>query len=298
MSPFLLEGGAGSMNVNARIMVGVTREQMDVLRAICPKGCKYETSFDVWLATSDATYEDVLSALRGWGYRQWDYAQAKEYQRDYELRLIRTYDASDWDQAEYLEPHIEAIDEIYHVGRDDNGRLILGGKDLVMEQDFEVTIFNEWVAPQRTREVLEKAGLEGLTFKPVVVETDRDASIASKTYLHPDRDKPPRGGPWWEIASDIKLPPVSPTMTLTDKKGNPLPPGDESVIYLAKEGSYNHAELHLRRRDIERMEPFDIASTVERFHVNPRLIVSNRFYRICSEHGLKMNWTPVRLDED
>ena len=84
---------------------------------------------------------------------------------------------------------------------------------------------------------------------------------------------------------------------LVDREGNPLAPGDESADYRATEGSYNHAELHYRRADMERMERFDVARTIERFSVNPRLVVSNRFYRVCADSDLKMNWVPVRIDD-
>lgn len=272
------------------------RRKLEAVCSIYPQGRVDHCRFAARLPESDARMLQILGWLEREGYRPWDEQTDLDYSCEYNLARLREYDASDWEQAEYLEPHIDAIDEIYHVGRDEEGRLIVGGKDLVMEQDFEITIFNEWVAPQRTREILENANLEGLTFRPVVIDPKEGGNIGGKAFRHPAGDKPPRGGPWWEITSDIKLPPVAASMTLSDQKGNPLPPGDENVIYTAREGSYNHAELHFRRSDMEQMEPFDIALTREHFHVRPRIVVSSRFYRACAERSLRINWVPVHLD--
>lgn len=70
---------------------------------------------------------------------------------------------------------------------------------------------------------------------------------------------------------------------------------------LGEGGDDNHVELHCRRRDIERLEPFDVAISVERFG-HRRLefratIVFRRFYDFCIAHGLKARRVPVRIDE-
>lgn len=70
-----------------------------------------------------------------------------------------------------------------------------------------------------------------------------------------------------------------------------------------RDGFYNHAELHYRRSDLAKVEPFDVARTFESFGPRspvqrPSIIVSQRFYKVCVAHGMKSTWIPVRIDAD
>ena len=150
---------------------------------------------------------------------------------------------------------------------------------------------NTYIATQRVRDALEFANLKGLKFLPV-----------EKSYHSVDYDLYDEEDTWWELESDLELPPVSPSMTLETRDGRPFR-GDFTEGCLRREGFHTHTELHYRKSDLERYGPFDAARTYEHFHprgpapMSRAFVVSHRFYQICRDHGIRTRFVPVRIDD-
>ena len=158
-----------------------------------------------------------------------------------------------------------------------------------------MTIFNHWIVTDATRHTLESAGLIGLRFNPTVVDPKLGGDLGGPTFRH-DKSDSPIQKPWWWLASDVVLPPLSDSMELYDNHGNPQTPGNPDTHYKAKDGWYNYPELYYPRKNIRSIEPFDIGRTLEKFAGMPRHVVSQKFYQACVSAGLKMNWVPVHLE--
>jgi hypothetical protein len=107
------------------------------------------------------------------------------------------------------------------------------------------------------------------------------------------------GEPWWELSSDLTLPPLSPTVKVVAQDGRPFI-GYEKQNLEIREGHYMYPELHYLRREIERCDPFDLGLSYEHLGKPPfqqMKVASQRLYRLFAEQKLKASWTPVRLDE-
>lgn len=101
--------------------------------------------------------------------------------------------------------------------------------------------------------------------------------------------------PWWQITSDLTLPPLSPNMDLESTPGQ-----IERVVGVTpREGAYAAPELHYRRQDFDGLPDFDAALTYE--HIRglydfQNLIVSTRFYKFSHENRLPWKFLPVHVD--
>ena len=245
----------------------------------------------------------MIHALESWGFRAWNYKSPKEFGRDYELSLVRIYDAFDWESADYLQLWPSVLDDVIHdSGRDESGRMMLYRRSLREQRalDFARGEIEAILIPERVKRLLEKDSLKHVVFKPTIAVKGTGLAKECQAPLAWTEVGTP---PWWELSSDLVLPPLSPSMDLRDDKGNPIAPGDCSKGCVPKEGHFNHAELHYRQRDLAAVEPFDVALTFETFGPRgptkrPSLIASQHFYRVCVDHGLSTNWIPVRVDRD
>jgi hypothetical protein len=292
------------MKTLARVMFGASPEHMDQLRKFCPEGCKYETNFDAWLLTSDVRFKMTIDALEHWGYRAWDYTGSKEFGKEYEISLVREYEPSDFELVRYMEFWPDPVDAVSDEGRDEQGRLMLERPTLKKAKhsglDFASATLGRMLVLQPVRDLLTEGGFRHLAFRPTVLITGRGTRPRRHAPIPWEQFKVTPS--WWELHSDLVLPPLSPSMDLRDWNGKPVQPGDCSNGCVPRDGFYNHAELHYRRSDLARVGPFDAALTFEhRFANNAEdtrhTIVSKRFYDYCQAKGLKGRWAPVRIDE-
>jgi hypothetical protein len=81
--------------------------------------------------------------------------------------------------------------------------------------------------------------------------------------------------------------------------------GDYSHGNFLVEDHYINPEPRYLSSDIAKVEPFDIARTLERFgnattaeRNHHYTIVSRRFYDFCVSQKLPMDWVPVHVDKD
>lgn len=225
--------------------------------------------------------------------RPWQ-GQGTKTDAEFTYRLRRVYSDCDFQACEYLELYGGYDPDIGIRGKERGaGRTVTqidepGNADICMISPVSHT----HVAVQRARDALERANLVGLRFLPV-----------EKNYESVDCDLYDEEDTWWELESDLELPPLAPSVALVHRDGTPFT-GDFSKGCGRKKGLYTNAELHYRRSDLERLGHFDAARTYEHFHPRgpaPRsraLVVSQKFYRACRENDIRTRFVPVRIDDD
>lgn len=128
---------------------------------------------------------------------------------------------------------------------------------------------------------LENSGLRGLSFMPV-------------RY-----DKPERAArQLWQIAQNNKMPPcLLPRLT---QSGFDFKDGAKTDAKWYDEG-YSPVELKFRRKSVDAMQLFDVATTIEKVGSNPgymhtQVIVTQRFREVMKKAKVKgINYFPVRL---
>jgi len=100
------------------------------------------------------------------------------------------------------------------------------------------------------------------------------------------------------MTSDLTLPSLAPECQLAHRDGRAFT-GDLAKGCILVEGDYCVPEFRYRGTDIERLGVFDLAVTRELFggkrEAFQRLIASSRFYGLCKDAGLPVDWIPVRV---
>jgi hypothetical protein len=214
---------------------------------------------------------------------------------EYQLRIERKYVRSDLEACSHL--LFNGVSMIEGLFRDDEGRIKLTRSHLKRRSTDRVlcACAPAWiVVPSRTREVLESFSPAHVVFRPTVL-VNRIGS--DQRYYSWDSF----GDPWWEVDSDLILPPMAASMDIVDNDGRPMR-GDDSNGCFIRDGIVSPVEPHYARGALEYPGPFDLACTHERLGIHPaddsRLkVASKRFYLICREHGIKASWVPVRVDD-
>lgn len=158
---------------------------------------------------------------------------------------------------------------------------------------------NTWsVIPDRVKCQLEPLGLRHVSFRETVLNDVRDGPgvpLAWNDY--------PESEPWWELSSDLVLPPMSPKMVILDWNKSRVSRGYEGPCFLKDpdDPRVRYPEPHYRMDDLRSVGDWDLALTFERTAARDDarlLIASKRFYDAWWERGLKADWVPVRLDSD
>lgn len=102
-------------------------------------------------------------------------------------------------------------------------------------------------------------------------------------------------GHYWELKTDLRLPPLSPACRLIDLDGSPYIAG-ESRGCIVDDG-FEPAELRYEAPRLSATSPFDLARTREPIGEDRGMLVaSKRFYDFCQALNLPMDWIPVRID--
>ncbi len=145
------------------------------------------------------------------------------------------------------------------------------------------------VVSDALREEMTRSGMRGPVFHPT--KLDRLAVAANPL-------------PFWELSSNVILPPLSAPCVLLDAITGEQVTSDYPGAFVFREGLeppeilYTPAEMHYTAESLKACEPFDVARTYEQF-TGPhsrKFVCSQRFYQFCTERGLKIEWTPVRID--
>ena len=280
------------------------------LEEVYPDG-RIRHFFKMHLPLYDARARKVLEVLahHGWTPRT---STTPEGIREgiFTLHVHRHYDSGELDTFSYLrfkpseylcncDVKGRQIDNHSGPYRDqtiNTGRIQLEPEFLRKELDFaSAEISGLWpVVPNRVKHLLDSANLRHILFMPTsLVKWNRRPLSMTKL------DWKSYGDPWWEVGSDLRLPPQLPASV------SPNQPIAVDAIVGGKDlpdSLYAPCEYRYRASDLEAFEPFDLAHTHEGWAANlPQLhdrplIASQRFRQICLQHGFKADWAPVRVE--
>lgn len=294
-----------------RVMVAISslelpRPKLADISRLYPEGAVDHCRFATRLPRDDPRTKEVLNWLEREGYRPWNYQGTLNYAHEYMLTFIREYEPSDFERAEYAEfwP-VDIMDRVLACDRDERGYLTIERPTLkdarLTGMNLVSATYGRILVLEHVRDILLEGDFRHLLFRPTVLVKGRGTGPGRATTIPWEDFKVSK--PWWELTSDLVLPPLSPSMDLRDDKGNPIPPGDCSKGCSPRDGFYNHAERRYRRGDLAKVDLFDVALTFENFgtrgHTETRgTIVSKRFYDYCVQKRLNARWAPVRIDED
>lgn len=292
-------GGRGGMvEIEGRAMrtigrLGVSKQHLpsELFQRLIEIYAESETSGGVFamLPMDDPKMMEMMQALEEAGLRAWDQRSELKPQQEFSLLLEAVYDDSDFNACTLLE--VRPPSEAFAAGewrRPQDPALVITKPtyswDIIM-----VGRSNCYAVNDRAKRVLESANLSHLIFRRAVKKYN------SARYKIDDR-----ADLWWELRSDLLLPPVASSMTLVHMDQTPFT-GDFAKGCMRKDGLYLHAELHYRASDLARVEPFDLAHTHEMFEGLPNeydrpLVASRRFYDVCRQHNIRTGWVPVRID--
>jgi hypothetical protein len=253
-------------------------------------------SLDVELPIEDGRVEQTQSILAKAGWVPYQRFSGAYKPNEYSLELRRVYESSDWDAAELFEP--KPIEDDYF----EFGEQLEGTKRIIELRNYtsqEPALSKQTVGLAATgerflvsdalRRLLQDSGLQHLIFREVhVTEIDFNKDIDPVPL--PEQS-------FWELTTDFIMPSADWT-SLRNKRGEPYS-GDPSGGCYRFDGFFKPAELHYRRSDIQKLPPFGLGLTREGLGPKGdarRLIASKSFYELFKSHGIRMNWTPVRLD--
>lgn len=287
--------------------MGETEEGMDVLRtevksavfphevgelvikelvALSPDG-QIGDGFRFSLLEGDPQLQQILDTLARHGFHPFDKRRGNvKQQNTFLLDYIREYDKKDFEGSAYLWPLPKIWFDMLE-NRSELGFLQMDARKVKVKVDMAVSGLFRPVVSDRIKARLEDKRMRHLVLKETEIVGQSKERVTAR---------------FWEVSSHLNLPPLSPSCTLLSSDRE-IFDGDYTRGCILKEGLYLRPELHYMRSSLDAVEPFDVAYTHERFGVHdkpkcPRLIVSNRFYRFCVDHRLKMDWVPVRIDPD
>jgi len=276
----------------------ISEKAFDELLRIYPEGKKYR-AFNCTLPAHDPRLRAIQDLLAKSGLLPWLNRFQKHKPDEYLMDKERIYEPEELNSAEYL----ELVPSIFTEGlfRDDQGRIMIDSRELQPSAKFASTKLSWIIVPDRVKTLLEQSELHHVTFRPTALvggplAKDHKEPIPWEIY----------GESWWELTSELVLPPLSRSVDLRDADGQPLPHGsdDFSNGCHRRDGLYLHPELRYRKQELQAVEPFDAALTFEPFGnkgvpLDWRVVVvSRRFREICLEQGWNTDWVPVRIEED
>jgi hypothetical protein len=272
---------------------GISKELIEQLCAVFPEGRAGSLghSFHATLPIDDPRTQAILTLLENHGLRAWQ-SPAEKTDNDYIFTLKRVYDEADLGQHELLElnpPYDSKVKSLYRNGPGVGPILVDAPLQFAIGFAFRPSCI---VIQEHVRMILASAELRNLVFRPTEIR-----------FEPVDYDLYDEEAVYWELRSDVLLPPLSPSTILVHRDHSPFT-GDFARGCMRMEGFYNNPELHYRRDDLSKVAPFDLAHTYEMFHGGTMpsqddrpLVASKRFYEVCKQHNIKTGWVPVRVED-
>lgn len=245
--------------------------------------------YDFFLPTDDPRLQRFLDTLKRHGVTPINVFEPRSPSPKYSLRLSRLYDQSDLDAADFLTPNPEPY---FDAGRTAEGLLLLVIEDvrdgIETTADIAAAGGMGTAVSDRLRRRIEQEQFVGVQFRETALDEPLDEPLPT---------------PYWELVSDIALPPLSKRNHLYNEVDQHFD-GDYSKWWYVREGTqipdalYFPPELHYDAADLEPVRPFDVAQTQERIGGGQErdLVVSQRFYQFCQAENLPVKWMPVRID--
>jgi len=218
------------------------------------------------------------------------------------MMVFREFDESDLAVAKYLVlgfDHMAACAD-----RDEEGRIRINATTLPRKAGLSWCHCG-YLVSETARRALISSGLNCLKFRPTSIGDHSSVDEGENEVVEYD------GRTWWELTSDVILPPLrlGDGLVLLDCEGRPVRPGDFTNGCFPREGAVQNPELRYKASELAAMPPFDIAKTFEIFGNRPyagrppsddnrMTVVSQRFYQLCRSIDEKVSGRPVRIIED
>lgn len=281
----------------------MSRSAFERVLAIAYADGRYRSTFSIDLPSMDPRMLDILHIVAAEFVTPLEsLAHAAQPRSGFTYKRYRAYNHDDWNCCELLrmDPLSHAYpssDEVGAIDRTNDGFARLAVEEIPMRVDFLRAYGLPAAVPQRVRSLLDRAGLESVVFRPTcpVRVVDAIDPVADCTWSEfPE--------PWWELTSNLVLPPVSPSMKVSYASGSSTSRGSPDTCGIS-DGSGFHGlpELRYLRTEIEALGYFDLAHVFERSSssmFDRALVASRRFYKTCCENNLGVNWIPVHIEDD
>lgn len=250
------------------------------------------------LAEDDPDGRAILAQLHEWGYRRYE-DNGEPFVKGVDMwhRRFRSYDETDLQDAELLEITPTNDAKTWPL-KEYRGATFVSGiirTTLNLDWDFCSVDGHGVCCSQRVRDSLETQAFRGLRFP--------DVPLIKKLPFTDDYEPvewKPASNRFWGLNSEVELPPCSPRLytafngkIFTSREFRTTP----------REWEFNDVEWRYRRSELESAGAFDVARVWEEQnapydHFGSTIIVSPRFYRFCREQGYKVDFKPVRIDEE
>jgi len=288
------------MNLLANFSVlkhDLSRAQIEHLREILPDA-ESPGGFTTTLPETDDRLRAAVEALRAAGLHPWE-GHAIRSKTEFVLTFTRHYSAEDLLACPLLEiaPH--------GAGHVDGESPRTNSPDVILYEtpSMDIALVGMgrcYVVSAKVYKALLSGGFSDLLWRQAKLRPSGTPPDERRSEYQ-KKINPPKRGPWWELRSELVLPPLAPSMPLFHTDHTPFT-GDFSKGCWRQDGLYTHAELRYRAADLEAFGPFDLAHTYEMFEALPReydrpLVASQRFYQYCLKHGIETSWQPVRIEE-
>lgn len=293
------------MHVRTKLVVnkgGVSSDVFSRIADMITSDGRRRSILYIDMVSTDPRLRNILHMILTNSGTPWS-GQTLDVQRlgSYSFRQYRVYSHDDWQGHELLrlnplEHRYPCSDDAEVMERTAEGLARVAVDEIPPGVDFLRAHGVSALVPHRVRFVLEQAGLYRLRYRPTVPVrvVDELKPIADCSWNEfPE--------PWWELTSDLVLPPVSPSMALVSWSGKPIVRGSTDMC-AASDGSgfLGFPELRYLRAEVEALGSFDLAHVFERSSpstLDRALVASRRFYEVCREHDLGVNWIPVHLED-
>jgi len=284
------------------------------LAAIYPAGVEGQ-GFGARLAESDGRIAQILDVLERSGMPRFSPFEPFDFdKRKYSVSRTVEYEQSDVEHSKLVRicPLDDAaVGSRFAYGRDETGMMEVDEALLLgTNADLLLLVNVGHFVTRRAKGAFEASNLRGVRFLPTRFVPESVQDLALNLAACPTADD----SPYWEIDSDLMLPPASPMLDVVDARGNKLIPGATTYSngFLFREPNAHTAQMRYRRSDLDAFGPFDLARAYEVFQGGgqvrqgkvfpPRysqpLIASARFYQTCRDAGLRADFEPVQIDGD
>lgn len=268
------------------------------LSAIVPEAEVIRSIF-IEIDEADPRLERVLEVLRelGWQDRRDPPIEGQE-PRYYSRLSWRVYDDRDLDPHQLLTMEGLVADfDVFASTTSADGRLRVYVTPEGLPEDLDVSITggSALIVPDRVYRVMRALPMHRLFFRPTV-------PYECRGYPEHECAWEDIGPPWWEITSDLTMPPLAPSLLVLDHKKKPVDRRfnkltiviDPANLYLGT------PELRYLRSELPPLDSFDAALSYEHsgsvIH-GSRLVVSQRLRQAWIAAGFKADWMPVHIEE-
>lgn len=236
----------------------------------------------------------IEATLHKLGMHRWDKKLPRDLSKEYKLSERVEWEPSDFKDKEYAT--CRPLKFGLGGSRTSDGLLKMSIGNFPSNGTIIETGSQTMCVTERVKEMIECEKFKGVEFRPTV--------FVSGSKLFNDMKPTPWSkslATWWEMTSDVELPALSPTTNLLGQDHEPLV--ERTIQEIRRRGCLVggprwEALLHYRKRDLKKVEPFDLARTHERFggpkflyeDDDRQFVASTRFREFCQSKKWKIEW--------